>query len=276
VRLADLKGRSVAVWGTGPQARAAVRVLAACETSRLLAVSSAAAWESVPWSGEPAPLAGGDHAFPALVTADVVVLSAEVPADHPWLAELHTRGVTVTNGGTFWLADNAAQAILVTGGEARAFTATLIAHLLTALGSESGEYVVQLPPADCGELTRAPRVAVVTSSGEHDDVVGLLRRGPELIVVDGTDLGLRDAIRGLTDLNGFPPVPAAADDSRFRVEDGQIFCSDDPLFPRSTLRSADEADALALCVALAVLDGVGLDVPGSRDDLRAALASFPR
>ena len=30
----------------------------------------------------------------------------------------------------------------------------------------------------------------------------------------------------------------------------------------------------ALCVALAVLDGIGVDVPGSRDDLSAAVAAF--
>jgi UDP-N-acetylmuramoylalanine--D-glutamate ligase len=69
-------------------------------------------------------------------------------------------------------------------------------------------------------------------------------------------------------------VPAAAEDSRFRVEGGQIYCSDEPLFPRGTLRPEADDDARALCVALAVLDGLGVDVPGARDDLREAVASF--
>lgn len=278
MRLADLKGRSVAVWGTDAPARAALRAIAAAHPSRLLAVDDRADYASVPWDAELPPLAGGDHAFPALVTADVVV--GCVPG-HPWLAELETRGIPVTSGSALWLADHAAHTVAVTGSDT---AAPLIAHLLAAFDRpvttggppialpQAAEYVVTLSPADCASITSSPRVAVLCSSTDHQ--LNLLQHGPEMIVVNGADLPLRDAIRGTTDINRFPPIPAGADDSRFRIEADTVFCSDDPLFPRSAFGPEGEAAGRELCVALAVLDGLGIDVVGARPELAAAVAAF--
>jgi hypothetical protein len=151
------------------------------------------------------------------------------------------------------------------GDRAGGGVAGVLARLLPVVGLPGApDRVAELTG---GELTHAPRVVAVTSLGTGE-TLDLLRRGPELIVVDGTDPVLRDAIRGITDRNGFPPVPAAAGDSRFRIEDGRVFCSDEPLFP---FDGDPATDGHALCVALAVLDGIGADVPGRRAELRAAL-----
>jgi UDP-N-acetylmuramoyl-L-alanine---L-glutamate ligase len=282
VRLADLKGRSVAVWGTDDAARAALTAIAAEQPSRLLAVDDRPTYSSIPWDPSLPPLAGGDHAFPALLAADVVVLTPGVPRDHPWLAEIRSREITITSGPALFLAAAGPETIAVTGS--RVATA-LISHLLAACGRPNvtggpvlalppaSLYVVELPPADCRDLTDPPRVAVATELSA-DDQLDLLRSGPEMIVVNGADLTLRDAIRGLTDANRFPPIPAGAEDSRFRVENKTVFCSDEPLFPRSTLPLAGDDSARDLCVALAVLDGLGIDVPGSKTELRAAVAAF--
>jgi UDP-N-acetylmuramoyl-L-alanine---L-glutamate ligase len=283
VRLADLKGRSVAVWGTGAEARAALRAIAGAQPSRLLAVDDRADYASVAWDDSLAPLAGGDHAFPALVTADVVVGCV---LGHPWLAEIRSRGIAVTTGSALWMADHASRTVGVTGsGPARA----LIAHLLAAfdrpvvtggplLSLPSGtEYVVAVPAVDCASLTTSPRVAVMTGlspSVPPDDQLNLLRHDSEMIVVNGADPALRDAIRGMTDVNRFPPIPAGADDSRFRVEESSIFCSDDVLFPRSAFPLAGVDAERDLCVALAVLDGLGVDVVGDKAELAAAVAAF--
>jgi UDP-N-acetylmuramoylalanine--D-glutamate ligase len=305
VRLADLKGRSVAVWGTGREGRAAVTAIAAHQPSRLIAVDDSANFLSIPWEGELAelaPLAGGDHAFPALVTADVVVRSPGVPQTHPWMKELRERGVTVTGGSALWMADHAARTIGVTGSKGKSTTSSLISHLLAAVGRPNvfggnigvplldlptaAQYVLELSSYQCADLMDSPRVAVVTSlfpehldahGGEKEyyrDKLNLLRHGPEMIVVNGADLRLRDEIRGICDLNGFPPIPAGADDSRFRAEDEWIMCSDEPLFHREALHPKGAHNGRNLCVALAVLDGLGVDVPGTKDELQAAVESF--
>ena len=273
MRLAQLRDRSVAVWGTGPEGRAAVAAIAPQRPSRLLAVDDCADYLAVPWEGELAklaPLAAGDHAFPALVTADVVVRSPEVPDDHAWLAELRSRGVPVTSGSALWMADHADRTIAVAGD---GVTAALIGRLLAAAGrpSVSGagplldlppseQYVVELSAVQCGDLTDSPRVAVFTSV----QGLNLLAHGPELIVINGADDGLVTETLHARDANGFAAIPAGGGDSRFRIEDdGLVYCSDEPLFPSGT-------HGLQVCVALAVLDGMGLDVIKLKDELAGA------
>lgn len=305
MRLAEVKGRSVAVWGTGREGRAAVLAIARQQPSRLLAVDDSANFLSIPWEGELAalaPLAGGDHAFPALVTADVVVRSPGVPQTHPWMREIRARGITVTGGSALWMADHAARTIGVTGSKGKSTTSALISHLLAAVDHpnvfggnigvplldlpEAPQYVLELSSYQCADLTDSPRVAVVTAlfpehldahGGEREyyrDKLNLLRHDPEMIVVNGADLRLRDEIRGVTDINRFPPVPAGADDSRFRIEGEIVYCSDDPLFPRSALRLKGAHNGRNLCVALAVLDGLGIDVVGRKSELAASVAAF--
>jgi UDP-N-acetylmuramoyl-L-alanine---L-glutamate ligase len=295
----------VAVWGTGREGRAAVTAIAQHGPSRLIAVDDSANFLSVPWEGalaDAAPLAGGDHAQAALLAADVVVRSPGVPQTHPWMAGLRARGVTITGGSALWMADNAAHTIGVTGSKGKSTTASLLSHLLAAvgqpnvLGGNIGVPLLDLPTAplhvlelssyQCADLADSPRVAVVTSlfpehldahGGEREyyrDKLNLLRHGPELVVVNGADTRLRDEVRGVTDRSGFPPVPAGADDSRFRIEDDQVHCGDQVLFPRAALRLKGAHNGRNLCVALAVLDGLGVDVPGRAADLRAAVEMF--
>ena len=304
VQLADLRGRSVAVWGTGREGRAAVTAIAAQQPSRLLAVDDSANFLSVPWDGELArlaPLAGGDHAFGALVAADVVVRSPGVPQTHPWMRELRSRGVTVTGGSALWMAGHAARTVGVTGSKGKSTTSSLISHLLAAAGRPNvfggniGVPLLDLPPAEwyvlelssyqCADLTDSPRVAVVTAlfpehldahGGEREyyrDKLNLLAHGPELIVVNGADPRLMAEVAGVTDVSGFGPVPAGAADSRFRVEDdGYVYISDERLFPRADFRLRGVHNGRNLCVALAVLDGLGLDVREA--EVAAAVRAF--
>jgi UDP-N-acetylmuramoylalanine--D-glutamate ligase len=306
VRLADLKGKSVAVWGTGREGRAAVTAIAQHQPSRLLAVDDSANFLSVPWEGELAtlaPLAGGDHAFGALVAADVVVRSPGVPQTHPWMAELRGRGITITGGSALWMADHAARTVGVTGSKGKSTTSALISHLLAAVGRPNvfggniGVPLLDLPAADlyvlelssyqCADLTDSPRVAVVTSlfpehldahGGEREyyrDKLNLLRHGPEMIVVNGADERLAAELSNARDASGWGPVAVATPDSRFRVDDdGGVYASDTRLFPRTTLRLKGVHNGRNLCVALAVLDGMGVDVVDTRGVLEKAVASF--
>ncbi|HET6529544.1 MAG TPA: Mur ligase family protein, partial [Actinoplanes sp.] len=145
-------------------------------------------------------------------------------------------------------------------------------------------YVLELSSYQCADLTDSPRVAVVTAlfpehldahGGEREyyrDKLNLLAHRPELIVVNGADERLMAEVATVTDAGGFGPVPAAADDSRFRVEDGSVWCSDEMLFPRSDFRLRGVHNGRNLCVALAVLDGIGVDV--RTPEVAAAVRAF--
>ena len=305
MRLADLRGKSVAVWGTGREGRAAVTAIARHAPLRLLAVDDSANFLSVPWEGELAalaPLAGGEHAFGALVSADVVVRSPGVPQTHPWMAELRRRGIAVTGGSALWMADHAGRTVGVTGSKGKSTTSSLISHLLTAVGRpnvfggnigvpvldlpEADLYVLELSSYQCSDLTDSPRVAVVTAlfpehldahGGEREyyrDKLNLLAHGPELIVVNGADERLAAEIRDVTDASGSAPVAVATGDSRVRICDDVVYCGDEALFGRDTLRLKGRHNGRNLCVALAVLDGMGVDVAGEKATIEAAVRGF--
>ncbi|MEU4642770.1 UDP-N-acetylmuramoyl-L-alanine--D-glutamate ligase [Micromonospora sp. NPDC023814] len=303
MRLSDLRGRTVAVWGAGREGRAAVTAIAAHGPADLVAVDDSANFLSLPWEGslaEAAPLVTGEDGFARLAAAEVVVRSPGVPQTHPWLVELRRRGVTVTQGTALWMADHAERTVGVTGSKGKSTTSSLISHLLAAVdrpnvfGGNIGVPTLDLPEADlyvlelssyqCSDLTDSPRVAVVTAlfpehldahGGEAEyyrDKLNLLAHGPRTVVVNGADprlaleLGDRAAVRA-----GLPDTAHVAGGP-----DGTpwFHLGDRPLFPRAVLPLVGRHNEGNLCVALAVLDALGVDVVARRDTLAVAVAGF--
>ncbi|MEH0936660.1 UDP-N-acetylmuramoyl-L-alanine--D-glutamate ligase [Micromonospora psammae] len=303
MRLSDLRGRRVAVWGAGREGRAAVTAIAAHGPADLVAVDDSANFLSLPWEGplaEAAPLVTGEEGFARLVAADVVVRSPGVPNTHPWLVELRGRGTVVTQGTALWMADHAERTVGVTGSKGKSTTSSLISHLLAAVDRpnvfggnigvptldlpEADRYVLELSSYQCSDLTDSPRVAVVTSlfpehldahGGEREyyrDKLNLLAHGPETVVVNGTDprlaaeLGNRPAVRAGTPDTAH--VATGPDGARW------FHLGDQPLFPRAVLPLVGRHNEGNLCVALAVLDALGVDVVARRDTLAVAVAGF--
>ncbi|SCF03560.1 UDP-N-acetylmuramoyl-L-alanine--D-glutamate ligase [Micromonospora mirobrigensis] len=303
MRLSDLRGRNVAVWGAGREGRAAVLAIAAHDPADLVAVDDSANFLTLPWEGplaEAAPLVTGEEAFDRLAAADVVVRSPGVPSTHPWMVELRRRGATVTQGSALWMAEHADRTVGVTGSKGKSTTSSLISHLLTAMdrpnvfGGNIGVPLLDLPEADlyvlelssyqCADLTDSPRVAVVTAlfpehldahGGEREyyrDKLNLLAYGPETVVVNGADprlaleLGDRRAVRaGTPDTAN---VATGADGTPW------FHLGDRPLFPRAVLPLVGRHNEGNLCVALAVLAALGVDVVARRDNLAVAVAEF--
>ncbi|MFI7550070.1 UDP-N-acetylmuramoyl-L-alanine--D-glutamate ligase [Micromonospora sediminimaris] len=303
MRLSDLRGRKVAVWGAGREGRAAVTAIAAHGPADLVAVDDSANFLSLPWDGplaEAAPLVTGDEGFARLAAADVVVRSPGVPQTHPWLMELRRQGATVTQGTSLWMADHGDRTIGVTGSKGKSTTSSLISHLLTAVDRpnvfggnigvptldlpEAELYVLELSSYQCSDLTDSPRVAVVTAlfpehldahGGEREyyrDKLNLLAYGPRTVVVNGADprlafeLGDRAAVRAGT--AGSVNVATGPDGTPWfhRV--------DQPLFPRAVLPLVGRHNEGNLCVALAVLDALGIDLVERKDALAVAVAEF--
>nr|WP_205807689.1 UDP-N-acetylmuramoyl-L-alanine--D-glutamate ligase [Micromonospora sp. HNM0581] len=301
--MSDLRGRKVAVWGAGREGRAAVTAIAAHGPADLVAVDDGANFLTLPWEGslaEAAPLVTGEEGFARLAAADVVVRSPGVPQTHPWLLELRRQGATVTQGTSLWMADHAARTIAVTGSKGKSTTSSLISHLLTAVDRpnvfggnigvptldlpEAELYVLELSSYQCSDLTDSPRLAVVTAlfpehldahGGEREyyrDKLNLLAYGPRTVVVNGADprlafeLGDRAAVRaGTADSVNVATGP-----------DGTPWFHrvDQPLFPRTVLPLVGRHNEGNLCVALAVLDALGIDLVDRKDALAVAVAEF--
>ncbi|MGI5212854.1 UDP-N-acetylmuramoyl-L-alanine--D-glutamate ligase [Plantactinospora sp. CA-290183] len=248
MQLTDLRGRRVAVWGTGREGVAAVTAIAPIGPADLVAVMDRETYAANPWTGrlaELAPLHTGTAALEMLLRADVVVRSPVIGETHPWVVRLRERGVPITSGTALWMAEHAAATIGVTGSKGKSTTTNLISHLLAAvdrpnvMGGNIGIPVLDLPPADryvlelsmyqCADLTDSPRVAVLTSlAPEHLDWAGgeaeyyrhklnLVEHGPHSVVFNANDERLRVELAARP---GLPLAPAGSAGTPYPPADG--------------------------------------------------------
>jgi UDP-N-acetylmuramoylalanine--D-glutamate ligase len=136
MRIADLAGRRVAVWGFGREGRAALlalrRRLPALPLTLYCSTDEAAAARAF----DPA-LSVQAHAPEAaeLAAFEVVLKSPGISAYQPALLAAQAQGTAFTSGTALWFAENpAARVIGVTGTKGKSTTSALIAHLARSLG----------------------------------------------------------------------------------------------------------------------------------------------
>lgn len=232
MQLRDLRGRRVAVWGTGREGVAAVNAIAPVGPADLITVMDRETYAATPWTGRLAaiaPLHVGPAALDRLLHADVVVRSPVIGETHPWVIRLREHNVPITSGTALWMAEHAANTIGVTGSKGKSTTTNLISHLLATvdrpnvMGGNIGIPVLDLPPADqyvlelsmyqCADLTDSPAVAVLTSLvPEHLDWAGgeaayyrhklnIVAHEPRAVVFNAHDPRLR------TELAARPGLP---------------------------------------------------------------------
>ncbi|MEN3305050.1 MAG: UDP-N-acetylmuramoyl-L-alanine---L-glutamate ligase [Micromonosporaceae bacterium] len=299
MRLADLAGHTVAIWGTGREGVAAAGAVRALPGVTVVAVDENAGRSVSAWTAAagPVPLALGEAAFDALAGAQVVVKSPGISRFHPWLARLVEAGVTVTSGTQLWMAEHADQAIGVTGSKGKSTTSSLVHHLLAGLGERvelggnigvpmlampaADRYVLEMSSYQCADLRDSLLVAAVTALfPEHfdwhgseeqyyEDKLNILAQRPRHAVVNGLDPRLRERVAA----TGLPVTFTGGPDS-FHVTGAGFQWRHRPLFPRETLRLLGRHNAGNLCVALGVLAALGVDCVARREELAAIVARF--
>ena len=213
MRYDDLAGRTVAIWGAGREARAALEELTRRGITARLAVTGD--------GGVPEDLLAvtetGAAAQALLESADAVVKSPGVPHTSPEFLRLRALGVPVGNLTDLWLHEHHERVLAVTGTKGKSTTSSLAHHLLGAVGVRSalvgnggtpvttgdqsglGALVAEVSSYQAADLTVSPRVAVVTSLyPEHlpwhggyeqyvHDKLTLVAHGPESVVMPDHD-----------------------------------------------------------------------------------------
>lgn len=292
MRIADLAGKRVAIWGYGREGRA---VLAALR-QRLpglrptLLCSTAEASTAQALYGDAidcvttAPYAG------LLWTFDVVVKSPGISAYASALVEAVAAGVTVTSGTALWFAENPqARVIAVTGTKGKSTTSALVAHLLRGLGERVAlagnigmpllelidndavvdRWVVELSsfqtreagPVDVGVINNVYEEHLDWHGSREryvDDKLALAERARTL-VVNGLQHELVARTAGHADRRLFGTPDG------WHVAGAHVCRSGERLLPLADLPLPGEHNALNLCAALTALDAAGADA-------RAALA----
>jgi UDP-N-acetylmuramoylalanine--D-glutamate ligase len=300
MRLAELQGRRVAVWGAGREGRAAWRWLRAHAPRLPVAVicpqSEVAAARG--FAGDDAEIIGGEADLATLRRFEVIVKSPGISPYREPAAAAQAAGVRFTSGTALWFAANPdARTIAITGTKGKSSTTAMVAHLLRAAGrrvvlagniglpllevpsdTSADWWVLELSSFQCRDLGGVPEIgAVLNLFPEHLDWHG----GVERYYRDKLRLlgvpGARPRVSVMNAAQQWPEgaVPEAGvrwfgDPDGFHVAHGAIrrggsFVIDCGAIPLPGLHNA-----LNLCAALAVVEAAGEDAVA----LGPAIASF--
>jgi UDP-N-acetylmuramoylalanine--D-glutamate ligase len=182
VKLSDLTGRRVGIWGLGREGHAALRLLAPIATVVVADDKELEAADTEMLNGQDIEHAVGTDGLTLLQKCDVVVRSPGVSVYRDDFRSLHAAGVQTTTGTDIWFAEHPdAFTIGVTGTKGKSTTSSLIAHLLNAQGKSvelAGNigrpildlmdataeiHVFELSAQQIADLHHSPSVGVLTN-----------------------------------------------------------------------------------------------------------------
>lgn len=193
MKLSDLQGRRVLLWGAGRETTSLVRCLDrnGIEVDLLATlVDEPAGTDAERDLAQRAPVVAAAKSRSLLDSAEVIVRSPVVRPMRREIRKQTERGAIVTTATALWIAEHPGLAITgVTGSKGKTTTAVMIGHLLRSRGlnvevaGNIGRPVTGIDPRDAldhivlelssfqlTELTRAPRIAVFTNFlREHDN-----------------------------------------------------------------------------------------------------------
>jgi UDP-N-acetylmuramoylalanine--D-glutamate ligase len=298
MRLAELEGRRVAVWGAGREGRAAWRWLAArLPATPALVCPGAEAEVARAMVGE-AELFAGEVTGDVLRRFDVVVKSPGISPYRSPVPEAEAAGVRFTSGTALWFAAHpGARTIAITGTKGKSSTTALVAHLLRAAGRrivlagniglpllevddgfEPDWWVMELSSFQARDLGGVPDIAAVLNLyPEHLDWHGTVERyyRDKLRLLGAP--GARPRASVLWREQAWPEgaLPESGlhwfgDAAGWHVTEGAIWRGAQRVLGIDAIPLPGAHNALNLCAALAVIDATGQDAA----QLAPAVASF--
>ncbi|MEO7065288.1 MAG: UDP-N-acetylmuramoyl-L-alanine--D-glutamate ligase [Rhodanobacter sp.] len=294
MRIADLAGRRVAVWGFGREGHAVINALRArLQEQALTLLCGAAEVDAARALDAALDIVVGEPNAATLASFDIVVKSPGISAYKPALLTAQAQGTQFTSGTALWFGENPdAQVVGITGTKGKSTTSALLAHLarsldvrtalagniglplLNLLGQSADLWVIELSSFQTGEAGPLKLGVVTSLYEEHLDWHGSRERyvADKLKLADvSRELlvnGLQANLLVLTQKHPRRRLFGQADG--WHVANGFICRDTCQVFPIAQLAAPGLHNALNACAALAALEIIGLDAIAAA----AALATF--
>ncbi|WP_201315749.1 UDP-N-acetylmuramoyl-L-alanine--D-glutamate ligase [Dyella sp. EPa41] len=294
MRIADLDGKRVAIWGFGREGRAAIAAIRSRWPQLPLTLFCSEA-EAAAASLFDASLAVRGHEPDAIALAsfDVVVKSPGISAYKPALVAAQEAGVRVTSGTSLWFAERPdARVVAITGTKGKSTTTALLAHLARSLGvrtalagnigmpmlelvdASADLWAIELSSFQTGEAGPVELGVITSLYEEHLDWHGSRERyiADKLKLADASKQLLVNANQPyLLERTALHPHRRLFGQVEgWHVAGGFIRRGAAQVFDVSQLRAPGEHNALNACAALTALEVMGFDALAAAD----ALASF--
>ena len=294
LKIADLAGRRVALWGWGREGRAAYAALRARLPGQALTLFCSEG-EAIEASGFNDPLLAIENTPTGerLDAFDVVVKSPGISPYSPDALIATASGTHFIGGTALWFGEradaegNIANAICVTGTKGKSTTTALLAHLLRAAGrrtalagnigvpllelldGQADAWAIELSSYQTRDVAASgarPRIAIVTNlHPEHLDW-----HGSEARYIEDKLALLTDAKPHIAVLNVADPRLAAlalpdsdirwyGDARGWHLRDDALYRGDDFVMDTASLPLPGWHNRSNLCAVLTALDAFGLD-----------------
>ncbi|WP_063674583.1 UDP-N-acetylmuramoyl-L-alanine--D-glutamate ligase [Dyella thiooxydans] len=294
MRIADLVGRRVAIWGFGREGRAAITAIRAQLPALPLALYCSEAEVDAARAFDPALTVHGiEPDAVALSACDVVVKSPGISIYKPAVTTAQAQGTVFTSGTALWFGGHPdARVVAVTGTKGKSTTTALLAHLARSLdvrtalagniglplleldGQSADLWAIELSSFQTGEAGPLELAVVTSLYEEHLDWHGSRER----YVADKLRLGdrARTLLVNGQQANLLALTTAHADRRLFgepdgwHVADGFIRRGKREVFPVAQLGVPGLHNALNASAALAALELLGYDALAAAP----ALATF--
>jgi UDP-N-acetylmuramoylalanine--D-glutamate ligase len=294
MRIAELEGRRVAIWGFGREGRASIAALRKRLPSLSLTLYCGASEVDAARAFDAAlQIVSAEPDAAALSGFDVVVKSPGISAYKPALLAAQAQGTQVTSGTALWFAENpGAGVVAVTGTKGKSTTSALIAHLSRALGVRTALvgnigmpmlelldqhaelWVIELSSFQTGEAAPLELGVITSLYEEHLDWHGSRERyvADKLRLADVSRQLLVNALQPalMERTAGHPHRLLFGQPAGWHVADGWIRRDARQIFPVDRLAAPGTHNALNACAALAALETLGMDAVTAA----ASLASF--
>lgn len=299
MRIAELGGKRVAIWGFGREGRAALAALREHHPAQLFTLFCTAAEVDAARAFDPAlTVSGSEPDATTLAEFDVVVKSPGISAYKPALLAAQARGTTVSSGTALWFAEHSfekqpdAHVIAVTGTKGKSTTSAMLAHLARSLGvraalagniglpllelraQHADLWVIELSSFQTAEAGALALGVVTSLYEEHLDWHGSRERyrADKLRLADVSRQLLVNALQPalLEYTQSHPQRLLFGQPEGWHVADGFIRRGAQDVFPLAQLAAPGVHNALNACAALAALAALGMDALAAAP----ALASF--
>ncbi len=299
MKLQDLNGKKVAIWGAGREATTLCRAIKLRGVQADIAIYDESGNDSQPISNI-TPTSD----FSAVENADVVVLS---PGVSRYRAEVMSLSPKLTSATDLFFGEGYEHVIGVTGTKGKSTTSALIAHLLAATGLTTqlagnigrspidyvndGDppdwWVLELSSFQTSSLNDSPQIGVFTTlSPEHLDWHGSFERyrtdklnmfahKPNMTsVVNVDDPTLSQLADRLPN-----PIKVGANQEQSSpggvvVKNGSFYVDGKELFSTDALRLLGRHNKKLACLALSAVGATGVDLHALRTTIANALFAF--
>ncbi|MGB3462496.1 MAG: UDP-N-acetylmuramoyl-L-alanine--D-glutamate ligase [Rhodanobacter lindaniclasticus] len=294
MRIDELAGRRVAIWGFGREGHAVLKALRARLPAQSLTLFCGATEVEAARAFDPAlEIVAGEPDAAALGQFDIVVKSPGISAYKPALLAAQAQGTQFTSGTALWFGENPdARVIAVTGTKGKSTTSALTAHLarslgvrtalagnigmplLELLGQRAQLWVIELSSFQTGEAGPVELGVVTSLYEEHLDWHGSRERyvADKLKLADVSRVLLVNGLQAnlLQYTAAHPHRLVFGTPEGWHVRDGMICRGSQTIFDSAALAAPGLHNALNACAALAALEAIGMDALAAAP----ALATF--